>query len=539
MKKRWFYQIDILSPAPILYVFKEKRRPTYLGAILTIIMIIFTLIFTIQLFVKWITHTDYAVGYSKISLNETNSFDLNDGLFAFNSEFFEKELNNNYYFKIYLINDLSELIELNYSKCNLFNEKNFKVHLDFEKTKYYCLDKNIKIILSNYLNGNETYLSFKILKRNLSYKPLYHDIPFKFIFSIPKIQHSNFVFPINITKFLFEYKLSTEYYTQIDNYYKTIEYETLSGFISLKSKISFIAYFDESLSIKEISNKLLNESNSDKIGEINFHLNLINIDKYSRIYPLIQEILSQIGGIISIFFQGTSLFMSIFASTKNNYVIFSHIVNKHNENLKIKNKISRNDIYQNLNYYNGYNTDIDTDNRKKKSDEKSSFTKSIYSSNKMLNLESIENNNNINNNCNNIKKNSNLLKRTKTNVSEEKKSTFDKIIGNNTISKGGILKKISLCNSFFIEIFPFKTRNKKILNISEDFMRGCLGIENIIKTYLRMNQIMKLLNYDKRKIVDEMDYDIIKNIKKIESGEDEIEKQKKKKNKKKKIVFSL
>ena len=111
MKKRWFYQIDILSPPPILYVFKEKRRPTYLGAILTIIMILFTLIFSVQLFVKWITHKDYIIGYSKISLNETNSFDLNDGLFVFNSEFVEKELNNNYYFKIYLINDFSELID--------------------------------------------------------------------------------------------------------------------------------------------------------------------------------------------------------------------------------------------------------------------------------------------------------------------------------------------------------------------------------------------------------------------------------------------
>ena len=70
-------------------------------------------------------------------------------------------------------------------------------------------------------------------------------------------------------------------------------------------------------------------------------------------------------------------------------------------------------------------------------------------------------------------------------------------------------------------------------------MRGCLGIENIIKTYLRMNQIMKLLNYDKRKKVEEIDYDIIENIKKIENGEDEIEKEKKKKNKKKKIVFSV
>jgi len=537
MKKRWFYQIDILSPAPILYVFKEKRRPTYLGAILTIIMILFTLIFTIQLFIKWLTHKNFIIGYSKINLNETTSFDLNDGLFAFNSDFFEKELNNNYYFKIYLINEYGEFIEINYSKCNLFNEKNFTVSLDFNKSKYYCLDKNIKIIISNYLNGNETYLSFKILKKNLSYKPLYHEIPFKFIFSIPKIQHSNFIFPINITKFSFEYKLSTEYYTQIENYYKSIEYETLSGFISLKSKLSFFAFFDESLTMKEISNKLLNESNSEKIGEINFHLNLINIDKYSRTYPLIQEILSQIGGIISIFFQGTSLFMSIFASTKNNYVIFSHIVNQHNENTKIKNKINRNDFYKNFNFYNGYNTDIDiSENRKKIIDEKSSFNRTSYSSNKMLNLETIENNNNNSNNLNNK---SNQFKRIKTNKSEEKKSKFEKILGNNTISQGGILKKISLCNSFFIEIFPFKTRNKKILNMSEDFMRGCLGIENIIKTYLRMNQIMKLLNYDKRKKVEEIDYDIIENIKKIENGEDEIEKEKKKKNKKKKIVFSV
>ena len=150
----------------------------------------------------------------------------------------------------------------------------------------------------------------------------------------------------------------------------------------------------------------------------------------------------------------------------------------------------------------------------------------------MLNLETIENNNN--NNSNNLNKKSNQFKRIKTNKSEEKKSKFEKILGNNTISQGGILKKISLCNSFFIEIFPFKTRNKKILNMSEDFMRGCLGIENIIKTYLRMNQIMKLLNYDKRKKVDEMDYDIIQNIKKIESGEDEIEKEKKRKTKRKK-----
>ncbi len=313
-----------------------------------------------------------------------------------------------------------------------------------------------------------------------------------------------------------------------------INYQTKTGIITTKISELNISFYDESIMIKELTEK----NNSTK-GIIKFHVSPFNVDTYLRTYPTVQELLSQIGGITSIVFRGFSIFMAFFASTKNNYVIFSHIVNKHNENIKIQNKISRNDLYKNLNFFNGYNTDIDiSDNKKKKTDEKFSFSKSIYSTNKMLNIDSIENNN-LNSNFNNIKQSSNTIKRTKTNINEEKKSTFEKIIDNNTISKGGILKKISLCNSFFIEIFPFKTRNKKILNISEDFMRGCLGIENIIKTYLRMNQIMKLLNYDKRKKVDEMDYDIIQNIKKIESGEDEIEKQKKKKNKKKKIVFSL
>ncbi len=66
-------------------------------------------------------------------------------------------------------------------------------------------------------------------------------------------------------------------------------------------------------------------------------------------------------------------------------------------------------------------------------------------------------------------------------------------------------------------------------------MRDCLGIENIIKTYLRMNQIIKLLNSDRRRKVDEMDYKIIENIKKIEKDEEikeeKIQNEKKKKEK--------
>ena len=518
MQKRCFYQIDILSPSPILYVFKEKRRPTYLGAILTILMILFTLIFSVQLFVKWCLHKNYYVGYNKISLNESNSFDFNDGVFAFNSEILENELKDKYIFKIFLANNNGDLNEVKYEKCDLFN---LKYNINFDKNNYNCIGRNNKITLSNYLNEKETYLTFQIIKQNLTYESTINKIPFNFIFSIPKIEHSNFKHPINIQKLSIQFKLSTEYYTHIENYYKTIEYETNSGIISSNSKSLYFAFFDESLTIKEISNKIL-KTNDTKIGEINFHLNLVNIDKYSRTYPTILDILSQIGGITSIFFQGTRVFMSIFASTKNNYVIFSHIVNKHNENLK-QEQMKRNiNFNQNIN---DFNSDSDVSIPRKKILDEKSFTinKSIYSSEKMINFNSIDS-----------KNNSNFIKSV-THNNVKKKKFFRKILTNNNIIEGGILQKISLCNSFLIQIFPFNTKNKKILNMSEDFMRDCLGIENIIKTYLRMNQIIKLLNSDRRRKVDEMDYKIIENIKKIEKDEEikeeKIQNEKKKKEK--------
>ena len=56
--------------------------------------------------------------------------------------------------------------------------------------------------------------------------------------------------------------------------------------------------------------------------------------------------------------------------------------------------------------------------------------------------------------------------------------------------------------------------------LSEEFIRDCLGIENIIKTNCRMNQMFKLLNPDKKMKVDGIDDHIIESLKIIENGGD-------------------
>ena len=99
-------------------------------------------------------------------------------------------------------------------------------------------------------------------------------------------------------------------------------------------------------------------------------------------------------------------------------------------------------------------------------------------------------------------------------IDEKRKVTIKK----KTISKNGNLSKISLCNSFCIQIIPCKTKNKKILSLSEEFIRDCLGIENIIKTNCRMNQLITLLNPERKKKIDEIDNYIIESLKIIENG---------------------
>ena len=204
--------------------------------------------------------------------------------------------------------------------------------------------------------------------------------------------------------------------------------------------------------------------------------------------------------------------MSIFASTKNNYVIFSHIVNKHNESNKKKITFKDN----NNNYcYNNFTLSTDNDSIVPKlrkpflnsnSEEKNFNSNQSKQSNKKDNIEiELANYNNDNDNDNNKNNEENKKK---------KKSLKKRII------KNGNLAKISLCNSFCIQIMPCKTKNKKILSLSEEFIRDCLGIENIIKTNCRMNQMFKLLNPDKKMKVDGIDDHIIESLKIIENGGD-------------------
>ena len=523
MQKKLFYQIDILSPSPILYVYKEKRRPSYLGVILTILMITITLIFSYNVIIKWINYSSFTITYNKIILQESSIFYLNETLFAFNSDILNTE--SNYSLNINLIAVNNESIEstfpITYNNCSNLDE-------------YFCLnDSNINNI--SYTLNNETYLSFTISK-NFSFNKsrenniknendFDEEINIKFLFSAPKIDHNNFTNPINYVSFIHNYKIPSKQSCTIDNYFKTIKYQTKSGIIKIKISELNISFYDESITIREISNDIKNEK-----GIINFHISPFNIDTYLRTYPTVQDMLSQIGGISSIIFRCFSVFMSFFASTKNNYVIFSHIVNKHNNNIKktIQYKDSNLDYNYKKTIYNNKNNDNNNCKLNTFGNDNESMVpklkKPFLNSNLKEKNESkqIKLNNYKKNNKNNIEielttyNDRNLENSSTSEKSEDEKRKVS--IKKKTISKNGNLSKISLCNSFCIQIIPCKTKNKKILSLSEEFIRDCLGIENIIKTNCRMNQIIHFLNPYRKKKIDEIDNYIIESLKIIEKG---------------------
>jgi len=520
MQKKLFYQIDILSPSPILYVYKEKRRPSYLGVILTILMITITLIFSYNVIINY---SSFTITYNKIILQESSIFYLNETLFAFNSDILNTE--SNYSLNINLIAVNNESIEstfpITYNNCSNLDE-------------YFCLnDSNINNI--SYTLNNETYLSFTISK-NFSFNKsrenniknendFDEEINIKFLFSAPKIDHNNFTNPINYVSFIHNYKIPSKQSCTIDNYFKTIKYQTKSGIIKIKISELNISFYDESITIREISNDIKNEK-----GIINFHISPFNIDTYLRTYPTVQEMLSQIGGISSIIFRCFSVFMSFFASTKNNYVIFSHIVNKHNNNIKktIQYKDSNLDYNYKKTIYNNKNNDNNNCKLNTFGNDNESMVpklkKPFLNSNLKEKNESkqIKLNNYKKNNKNNIEielttyNDRNLENSSTSEKSEDEKRKVS--IKKKTISKNGNLSKISLCNSFCIQIIPCKTKNKKILSLSEEFIRDCLGIENIIKTNCRMNQIIHFLNPYRKKKIDEIDNYIIESLKIIEKG---------------------
>ena len=533
MQKKLFYQIDILSPSPILYVYKEKRRPSYLGVILTILMIAITLIFSYNVIIKWINYSSFTITYNKIILQESSIFYLNETLFAFNSDILNTESNYSLNINLIAVNNesIKSTFPITYYNCtNTIQKYDFGIINNLKN--YFCLNDNNNI---SYTLDKETYLSFTISK-NFSFNKsrenniknendFDEEINIKFLFSAPKIDHNNFTNPINYVSFIHNYKIPSKQSCTIDNYFKTIKYQTKSGIIKIKISELNISFYDESITIREISNDIKNEK-----GIINFHISPFNIDTYLRTYPTVQEMLSQIGGISSIIFRCFSVFMSFFASTKNNYVIFSHIVNKHNNNIKktIQYKDSNLDYNYKKTIYNNKNNDNNNCKLNTFGNDNESMVpklkKPFLNSNLKEKNESkqIKLNNYKKNNKNNIEielttyNDRNLENSSTSEKSEDEKRKVS--IKKKTISKNGNLSKISLCNSFCIQIIPCKTKNKKILSLSEEFIRDCLGIENIIKTNCRMNQIIHFLNPYRKKKIDEIDNYIIESLKIIEKG---------------------
>ena len=327
MKIKAFYSFDIYSPYVQIYNKRKRRNPTGIGLIFSILIFIISILVIIYFILKWKNNTNMTINYSKYTLKEITEYEFNKLNIILQSETF---------------NDTS-FIEFSYTYFNDYNYTEIKSNdcsdIDINYFNYFkCLNFSNNLTLqAPYTNSSRPErISRKYLKMLMYECPFYYDycenpaniydkyyglkINIDVIFNIPEIDHDNRINPISLsqTKETLEFNFdSTTTYTINFNYLK---YESDNGYFFGNKKTYYSLDFSN---IDRIENK---RDFLDPIGIIYFKLIKLNGEKYVRNYKKIQDLISEIGGIISILNIIFNTIVNCLILSYSNYEIFEEVI---------------------------------------------------------------------------------------------------------------------------------------------------------------------------------------------------------------------
>ena len=147
-KKQFIYTFDLLGKNPTLFAFRNERKKSLFGSIMSLILMLITFII-IYLFIKeWLKGTNLSVNFSLFTINENTSIPFNLTKMAFTTNFkIEKEFNLTFYYK----NEIEEITILNFTVCNPNQDENKKV--------LYCFN-NLEQNMINFNNVFEGIIVF-------------------------------------------------------------------------------------------------------------------------------------------------------------------------------------------------------------------------------------------------------------------------------------------------------------------------------------------------------------------------------------------
>ncbi len=419
-----FYYSDIVSLPPHVYISKKTKNPTSFGFILSLITYIIILYVTINNFLK---PSIIYLKSQELSNRTLNNSEFNFSIHKYGTE----EFKNNISFQIFLSKSYNgERKIINYTQINdVFQIKdlvniNGNVHCYIQ---FYCINENCTIF-----QNQNNYIRFRI-----TFKPY-------------SFNHSNFEHPLNKITDTRGFYFFPERKKEIKASLININYITKGGINwNQKENKTFI---DE-----DIYESSFISSNNTLLGQFRFEINLDQIT-YERIYPTIEDILSNIGGFITIMKTITYFIFILYSEINSNINIIENILKK--ENTKINNKIL-------LSYK-----------------------------------------------INDIKKNESIVNDRYYELNETKDNLVDKDINKNNDEEYKEFKKLFNIH-FFAKICKCFTNNnkKKLMKFCNAFVSEYLSVENIILNQIYFEEYYtKIIKRNNELTNDELKYDEQKEI---------------------------
>ena len=351
------YKIDLVGISPQLLIFKSQKYKSILSLLISIMLIMTTIIYTILTLYDYFKYQNPIVINSKDNDQETNrKINLRDSFLLLQlvdaSNYVKIDSSITYYegeYKVMYDNGTYEYINLDIENCELGKNIDIK-YKDYIENKYkfnrsisdfFCINFKGKDLPLFYLpDVGYSYFSIYILKNNQI------DFPAERIQSLISsendlINHYNKKEPISQNHIHhFTTSFSSTEYTNIMYTFQYIKYESDEGFFYENTKeLDGMSFSDMSFyKIKQSnSDDTDNNNNDSRIGTITIEVNKAHFDNYRRSYKKLQSLLAELMSVISLIFQiGEQVSIFLCEKKMSKDIIFNLISNIHsNKTIKL------------------------------------------------------------------------------------------------------------------------------------------------------------------------------------------------------------
>jgi len=321
------YNFDLIGPSPQLYIYNNNRYKTFFSFIMSIIIILFSVLFTIYSLVQYFNYGSPMISYTKGNDKSTKrEIFLKDTFLMFqlidSSSYNRIDESIAYFESTYTTiydNGKVERGPLKIEKCELGKNIDIKFkdfiidRSNFGRPieEFYCFSPNNDLSLFYYPNVGYNTIHLKIiLKNNTYYIP--EKIQSLLVSQNSLIDHNNKSNPLsNSFEYHFTPSFSSSQFTTVNFNFQFIKYESDNGFLFkyLKNFKNFIGIsFSDMTFFNSYKNnydieKHLKEDNKVNIGSFKFSLNKSNYDNYKRTYQKLQSLLAEIMSVISLLFE--------------------------------------------------------------------------------------------------------------------------------------------------------------------------------------------------------------------------------------------